>query len=209
MQYLKSQNHTRALHQSRKDGEEEEAGDVGINVHACLCVCTHGRMWGFSAIGELIQRICSASRGERRLIGIECAPHLQRDTHTTQASVSLTYRWVFEHPLVQNQSSNNKLHWLFWFVVTNALCSLVSGNACCKGFHSLDFTRVCDSVWLCVHNASQSTCTHRFAINNVYLRHVDWTKVTAEEGIRKQRNLLGGRKKTSIYLFKLLCLCFN
>lgn len=158
-------------------------------------------MWGFSAIGELIQRICSASRGERRLIEIECAPHLQRDTHTTQASVSLTYRWVFEHPLVQNQSSNNKLYWLFWFVVTNSLCSLVSGNACCKGFHSLDFTRVCDSVWLCVHNASQSTCTHRFAINNVYLRHVDWTKVTAEEGIRKQRNLLGGKgKKTpSIY----------
>lgn len=157
-------------------------------------------MWGFSAIGELIQRICSASRGERRLIGIECAPHLQRDTHTTQASVSLTYRWVFEHPLVQNQSSNNKLYWLFWFVVTNALCSLVSGNACCKGFHSLDFTRVCDSVWLCVHNASQSTCTHRFAINNVYLRHVDWTKVTAEEGIRKQRNLLGGREK-KLHLF--------
>lgn len=60
-------------------------------MNKCADVCTYGggREEGGGdslPLGELIQGICSASRGERGLIGTECATHLHRDTHThTQA----------------------------------------------------------------------------------------------------------------------------
>lgn len=51
-----------------------------------------GQWRGSLPLGELIQRICSASREERALIGMECVTHLQGDTHIVKDFVNLTYR---------------------------------------------------------------------------------------------------------------------
>lgn len=68
------------LYQERgDDGKDEgDACHVGINVQ----VCVYG--WGggsFLPLHELIQAICSASRGERCLIAIVCCTLTMRHTH--------------------------------------------------------------------------------------------------------------------------------
>ncbi len=108
-----------ALDQDRRDGSEEGKEACDERAYVCLVWCVGGCVVVDSLpLGELIQRICSASgEGERVLIGTECATHLHWDTHTSQDFVSLTYRWVYVHPCfrirapITNSASSSDWSW--------------------------------------------------------------------------------------------------
>lgn len=144
-----------ALDQDRSYGGKEggEACNIGINVH--VCVCNSGGGCGDSLpLGELIQRICSASReGERGLIGTECATHLHWDTHTSQDFVSLTYRWVCEPPWskirapITNSIGSSDWSWRMLSAHWTRVMSATRGLTACH----LYFMQVCDCAWLCVY----------------------------------------------------------
>lgn len=136
-------------------------------MHMCLYVVVVGGV-GSLPLGELIQKICSASReGERGLIGTECVPHTCIDTHIHILLVSV-YRAASALPTAagmntpgpKHQSSNNKLYQLLWLVVTNVLCSLTRVTSAASGLTNChhNVMQVYDCEWSCPY-----TCWYGYA----------------------------------------------
>lgn len=167
---------------------------------------------GSLLLGELIQRICSASRRERALIGMECATHLQGDTHTARDFVNLTYRWVFKLSWSKirdpktNSTSSSDWCWRMRF----ARRSQVTSAAKDPTVHHLDFIRdrlhtsVC---YLPKHMQKvRTSCLFQICKDE---RNPRRNKEAVKKTTEKQKNLFKGEKKKPIYLFKLVCLSFN
>lgn len=120
---------------------------IWIRVHACVYV------WrgegGSLPLGELIQGICSASRGERGLIGTECATQLHKHTHTH--FVSPTYRWAYEHPRskirapITNSADSSDWSWQMLSAHQTRVMSATRDLTACHET-SCESSTVCDCV---------------------------------------------------------------
>lgn len=137
-----------ALDQDRRDDgkERRETCNIGINVHVCMY---GGGGGGFSATWWAYPEdlFCFTRRRERSDRNRVCHTLAPRHTHTSQDFVSLTYRWVYEHPRskirapITNWNSSSDWSW--------QMLSLDPGNVSHKGFDGLS-PLFHASVWLCV-----------------------------------------------------------